>query len=362
VSPDGAPLHTPNAAAAGLSPAALESAYGIRRAAANMGSGQTVAIVDAYDDPKAEADMNQYRQHFGLPLCTSTSGCFKKINEYGATSPLPAKAQPAWGGEISLDLDMVSAICPLCHVVLVEALKDTSVTPDTPDSTDMYIAEHAAFSLDPDAVSNSWAAFEYRRETARDQLLVPTYPNTAVVAAAGDAGYGAEYPSADPNVISVGGTVLTKSTNKRGWTERAWSGTGSGCSAYEPAPSWQTPPFAGCGRETNDISAVGEGVAVYDSFRDPGGPWIGLSGTSVGTPIIAAMIALAGGHIHSPSQLYAARSANPGAFHDIVTGSNGTCGTSSSPTYSLCHAVAGYDGPTGVGTPHGIAGFRAGAS
>ncbi|HZZ95805.1 MAG TPA: hypothetical protein VFE19_02230 [Jatrophihabitantaceae bacterium] len=339
-------------APSGYGPADIQSAYNL--AGATSG-GKTVAIVDAYDDPNAEKDLAVYRQHYGLPACTTANGCFKKLNENGATSPLPS-VDYGWGVEISLDLDMVSATCPDCHVLLVEANGATDA--------DLYKAvDTAAATPGVAAISNSYGGAEASTQTADDAHF--NHPGVAITASSGDDGYGVSYPAASRYVTAVGGTSLTKASNARGWTETAWSGAGSGCSAYDAKPSWQTD--SGCAKRTvADVSAVADpntGVAVYDTANGCGTSsycdylislgivqgadgYVQVGGTSASSPIIASVYAL-GGHT-SASWTYA----HTGSLNDVTSGSNGSCGGS-----YLCTGTAGYDGPTGLGTPNGTGAF-----
>jgi hypothetical protein len=336
----------------GYGPASLQNAYVLP--SANAGSGQTVAIVDAYDDPNAAADLATYRSDWGLPACTTANGCFSKVNQNGQASPLPPPSgSTGWATEESLDIDMVSAICPNCHIVLVEA--------NSNNSGDLYAAENAAVAAGAKFVSNSWASCEYSGETQDDSQFF-NHPGVAITAASGDWGYldqgigcgTPSYPAASPDVVAVGGTSLTQDSSvPRGWAETTWSGTGSGCSGYEPKPSWQND--SGCANRTgNDVAAVADpntGVAVYDTY-DQGG-WLEVGGTSVATPVIASIYALVGApapNTYPASYLYA----HTGALNDVTSGADGTC----SPAY-LCTAGPGYDGPTGWGTPNGIAAFGA---
>jgi subtilase family serine protease len=316
----------------GYGPADLQAAYALPSASA--GSGQTVAIVDAFDDPTAESDLAQYRSFYGLPPCTAANGCFRKVNQTGGTLPMPPPS-PDWSLEISLDLDMVSAVCPNCHILLVEA--------NTNLNTDLYTAEDTAAALGANAISNSWGGGESSGETASDTHF--NHPGIAITASSGDDGYGVSYPAASRYLTAVGGTSLTRG-GSRGWTETAWSGAGSGCSAYEAKPSWQTD--SGCARRTvSDVSAVADpntGVAVLF-----GGLWFTVGGTSASSPIIASVYALAGNASSvNPGYPYS----HTGGLFDVVSGSNGSC----NPSY-LCTAQAGYDGPTGLGTPNGVSGF-----
>ncbi|MGH2887053.1 MAG: S53 family peptidase, partial [Solirubrobacteraceae bacterium] len=250
-----------NAAAAvnGYGPSSLDSAYNIPT---TQGAGRTMAIVDAYDDPNAASDLATYRSQFGLPACTTANGCFRKINQNGATSPLPA-ANAGWSSEIMLDIEMVSAVCPLCHILLVEA--------NSPTDANLGTAVNQAVAQGAVAVSNSYGG----SESSGDPSIGAEYyqhPGVAITVSSGDGGYGVEFPASYPYVTSVGGTSLSTASNSRGWTESVWStssseGAGSGCSRYETKPSFQTD--TGCTRRTvADVSAVADpatGVAVYDS-------------------------------------------------------------------------------------------------
>ncbi|MFF7645339.1 peptidase S8 [Streptomyces canus] len=332
----------------GYGPSDLQSAYGLTSAAANNGSGQTVAIVDAYDDPNAEADLATYRSYYGLPACTTANGCFKKVSQTGSTTSLPT-ADSGWAGEISLDLDMVSAIAPNAHIVLVEA-KSSSMA-------NLGKAVNEAVTLGAKFVSNSYGGSESSSDTSYDSSYF-NHPGVAITVSAGDEGYGAEYPAASKYVTSVGGTALSKSSTSRGWTESVWNtssteGTGSGCSSYDAKPSWQTD--TGCTkRMIADVSAVADpatGVSVYDSYGSDGTGWNTYGGTSASAPIIASVYALAGtpGSSDYPAQY---PYADTSALNDVTSGSNGSCSTS-----YFCTATSGYDGPTGLGTPEGVTAF-----
>ncbi|BBB01223.1 putative neutral zinc metalloprotease [Actinacidiphila reveromycinica] len=338
---------TPDATPSGFGPTDLSSAYALP----SGGSGQTVAIVDAQDDPNAEADLATYRSQYGLPACTTANGCFKKVNQTGGTS-YPT-ADSGWAGEISLDLDMVSAVCPSCHILLVEA---TSAS-----MTNLGTAVNEAVTLGAKYVSNSYGGGESSSDTSYDSSYF-NHPGVAITVSSGDEGYGAEYPAASKYVTAVGGTALKRSTGtSRGWTESVWNtssseGTGSGCSAYDAKPTWQTD--SGCSKRTiADVSAVADpatGLAVYDSYQASG--WQVYGGTSASSPIIASVYALAG----APASGTTPASypyAHTGSLNDVTSGSNGSC----SGSY-LCTAGTGYDGPTGLGTPNGTAAFTNGTS
>ncbi|ELS54367.1 S53 family peptidase [Streptomyces viridochromogenes] len=336
-------------APSGYGPSDLQAAYGLTSAAASNGSGETIAIVDAYDDPNAEADLATYRSHYGLPACTSADGCFKKVSQTGSTTSLPS-ADSGWSQEISLDLDMASATCPNCHILLVEA-KSASMT-------NLGTAVNEAVKLGAKFVSNSYGGSESSSDTSYDSAYF-NHPGVAITVSAGDSAYGTEYPAASRYVTAVGGTRLAGSSTGRGWTESVWrtsstEGTGSGCSSYDAKPSWQTD--SGCGkRMIADVSAVADpatGVSVYDSYGVTAG-WYTFGGTSASAPIIAGVYALAGtpGSTDYPAR-YPYTAAGTSALNDVTSGANGTCAT----TY-FCTAGTGYDGPTGWGTPQGLAAF-----
>ncbi|MGW1162149.1 S53 family peptidase [Streptomyces sp. NPDC002513] len=345
VAPRAADAATPS----GYGPSDLQAAYGLTAAAAAKGSGETIAIVDAYDDPNAESDLATYRSQYGLSACTTANGCFKKVSQTGSTTSLPTP-DAGWSEEISLDLDMASAICPNCSITLVEA-KSASMT-------NLGTAVNEAVKLGAKYVSNSYGGGESSSDTSYDSSYF-NHPGVAITVSAGDGGYGAEYPAASQYVTAVGGTALSKSSSSRGWTESVWNtssteGTGSGCSSYDTKPAWQTD--TGCAKRTvSDVSAVADpatGVSVYDSYGVTAG-WYTFGGTSASSPIIAGVYALAG----TPSSgSYPAKfpytAAGTSALNDVTSGSNGSCTT----TY-LCTARAGYDGPTGWGTPEGVAAF-----
>ncbi|WP_042395409.1 S53 family peptidase [Streptacidiphilus carbonis] len=333
---------TPNATPSGFGPSSLLSAYNLP---ANGGAGQTVAIVDAYNDPNAAADMAVYRSQYGLPACTVASGCFKQVSQTGSTSSLPSN-NSGWAGEISLDLDMVSAIAPNAHIILVEAR--------TASMTNLGTAVNEAVKLGAKFVSNSYGGSESSSDTSYDSSYF-NHPGVAITASSGDSGYGVEYPAASKYVTAVGGTSLRTASNSRGWTESVWStssteGAGSGCSGYDAKPTWQKD--TGCSKRTvADVSAVADpatGVAVYQTYGASG--WAVYGGTSVASPLIAAVFADAG----APSASYPAADlyAHTSSLNDVTTGSTASC----SPAY-LCTAETGYDGPTGLGTPNGLTAF-----
>ncbi|HVX45129.1 MAG TPA: S53 family peptidase [Mycobacteriales bacterium] len=337
-------LHTthtvqPQTAAAdpsGYGPTDLQAAYKVP----SSGATDTVAIVDAYDNPNAEADLAKYRSQYGLPACTTDNGCFTKLNQNGEQGSYPSP-DTGWAGEISLDVQMVSAVCPGCKIVLVEA--------NSASFGDLGAAENTAASK-ATVISNSWGGGDADDATYGKYF---NHQGVAITASSGDDGYqGGSYPASSSTVISVGGTSLNTASNDRGWDETVWDGTGSGCSATNAAIAGSDSADTGCGdkRAMNDVSAVADpntGVAVYDTYGGSG--WAVYGGTSASSPIVAALIGLSGkGSTVTPASFYG----NPDAFFDVTDGTNGSC----SPT-QLCNARAGWDGPTGSGTPNGIAAF-----
>ncbi|MDQ1073586.1 hypothetical protein QFZ32_009114 [Streptomyces canus] len=331
---------------AGLGPQDIQSAYSLP---ADGGAGQTIAIVDAYDNPNAEADLAVYRAQYGLPPCTTANGCFRKVDQRGGTNyPLPSNA---WAGEIALDLDMVSAAAPNADILLVET--------DNDGLENLAAGVDEAVALGAKYVSNSYG------RTGDDPTDLATYgssydhPGVAVVAASGDNKYGVSFPATLPSVTAVGGTTLTADpASARGWSETVWArdsyGPGSGCASHQTKPDFQQD--TGCaGRSVADVSAVADNVAVYLTYGSQGTGWQRYGGTSVATPVIASVYALAGPPRPGTSPNSYPYAAHGGGLNDITTGSNGTC----SVAY-LCNAGTGYDGPTGLGTPAGLAAFRSG--
>ena len=337
VDPSGRPVT--NATPRGYGPADLQSAYNLPSTTGSTWSlnGKTIAIVDAYDAPTAEQDLATYRSYFKLPPCSTANGCFRKVNQTGGTTPPAANA--SWAQEISLDLDMASAICPSCKIVLVEASSNSLVN--------LYTAVDQAANMGATVISNSYGGPEYSGET-NDEIHY-NHSGIAITVSSGDNGYGVEFPASSRFVTAVGGTSLQKASNSRGWTETVWTGAGSGCSAYITKPTWQSDA---CARRTvADVSAIADpntGVAVYDSYAYRGASgWLVFGGTSVAAPVIAGVYALGGAGSATAQTLYTSN-----AFFDVTSGSNGSCGGS-----YLCTGVIGYDGPTGLGTPNGVSAF-----
>jgi subtilase family serine protease len=340
----------------GLGPSQIQSAY---KLGGLQSGGKTVAIVDAYNDPKAASDLAKFRSTYGLPACTTANGCFKQVNETGATSPLPS-GDYGWAEEESLDLDAVSSACPDCKILLVEA--------SSASTADLVAAEDtAAKAAGVASVSNSWGGSEDSSILSEDSHF--NHPGVAITASSGDDGYGVSWPASSQYVTGVGGTTLTSASNARGWSETTWSGAGSGCSAFEPKPAWQTDP--GCAKRTvADVSADADpnsGLGVYDTYNNCGTSsfcdslieagiaqgldgWAQVGGTSLSSPLIASVYALAGNSASVTAGSYPY--SHTSSLFDVTSGSNGTC----SPSY-LCTAGTGYDGPTGLGTPNGTSGF-----
>ena len=322
----------PAAAPSGYGPADLRSAY---KLTASGSASQTIGIVDAYDAPTAESDLAAYRTQFGLPTCSTANGCFRKVDQNGGTN-YPHR-NTGWAQEISLDLDMASAICPNCHILLVEA--------KTNSFANLGAAENRAVTMGASVVSNSWGGSDASDATYGSFF---NHPGVAITVSSGDAGYGVEYPASSHYVTAVGGTHLVVGGGTRGWTETAWSGAGSGCSTFNTALSGAAGAGTGCAlRAEADVSAVADpntGVAVRYN-----GKWLVFGGTSVASPIIAGVYALAGNEASIDNNYPYTHS---GSLFDVTSGSNGTC-----PTTQWCNARAGWDGPTGLGTPNGTGAF-----
>ena len=334
---------TPDAVPAGYGPSDIQAAYKLPAAS----GAPTVAIVDAYDDPNAESDLATYRSQYGLAACTTANGCFKKVNQSGATSPLPT-GNTGWAGEITLDLDAVSSACPACHILLVEA---------NDASDNLFTAVDTARTLGAKYISMSWGGTDDSTSPSYDTQY---FNHTGVVytASSGDDGYsaGVIYPSTSQYVVSVGGTSLNSASGTtRGWSESVWNGAGSGCSVSVAKPSFQSGISACTKRADTDVSAVADpntGLAVYITYGGSG--WSVYGGTSLSAPLIASVYALAGtpGASDRPNSYPYSHTGN---LFDVTSGSNGSC----SPSV-LCTGTAGWDGPTGLGTPNGTAAFTSG--
>ncbi|HEY2571310.1 MAG TPA: S53 family peptidase [Solirubrobacteraceae bacterium] len=382
-----------------LTPANVLGAYGLT--GLKPPTAQTIAIVDAFDDPTIAEDLQVFSAQFGLPACTEANGCFRKVNQAGATSPLPASGgapERSWAQEIATDVQVAHGICPSCRILLVEAESNANAN--------LYAAEQTAASLGATEISNSWGGEEPLSDSPAFD-----HPGIVITASSGDYGYlnwfaGAseyvDYPASSPHVVAVGGTRLSlNATTRTRESETVWNdggvtaggafkgagAGGSGCSMPFAAPAWQQSlanwSFVGCGsrRAVADVSADADpytGVAIYDSTESEGSKgWATIGGTSVAAPIIASVFALAGGAhgVAYPARtLYENALQSPASLHDVTVGSNGECrkpfekstGTSGCTTaeeaqtcsgQAICLAGGGYDGATGVGTPNGVLAF-----
>ena len=328
---NGQPLQVDPLARTAFGPTDLQSAY---KLPSTGGKGKTIALIDAYYYPNAEADLATYRKMYNLPACTSANGCFTQVdatgNDPSSLAPDP-KGCMGWFGETALDLQMASATCPDCNILLVEVSGSRG---------DFGGAVNEAVMLGAVAVSNSYGG--------KDSQDDPSYNHDGVLitAASGDKGYGVSSPASFTGVVAVGGTSLMRSASSRGWAEQAWSGSGSGCSAVVSQPPWQTE--MGCSRRAVvDVSAVGDprtGVAVFCSDTQ-GGNWQIVGGTSAAAPIVAGAFTVLNVK-PAPSFIWQ----NPADFFDVTMGSTSPTGCS---TPVLCTAGVGWDGPTGWGSPNG---------
>jgi len=331
----GRPFTSP--APSGLGPADFQDAYNLP--SSDHGKGMTVAVIDAYHHPTAEADLAVYRSTYGLSACTTQNGCFTQITSHGDQNWAPTNS--GWGLETALDLDTVSAICPNCNILLVESYGGWI--------RGLGKAVNEAVSLGANAISNSYDNREKDSNVNLNEKYF-NHPGVAITVASGDWSYNnyRTFPTSSNYVVAVGGTYLHRDGSQRGWSETAWSGSGSGCSDQFAKPKWQTD--TGCKNRTySDVAADASptsGAAVYDTEGYSG--WLVVGGTSLASPIIASVFALAGDSITYGKRVYQ----NPGKLYDVTSGNNGSC----SPSY-LCTAGPGFDGPTGLGTPNGIGDF-----
>jgi len=337
------PGATPDAGPTGIFPAKMKAAYGFNKIT-NYGAGQIIAIVDAYDDPNAEADFGTFNTEFKLPVCTTANGCFKKIFQTGTTPPADTTG---WSNEIAIDIQWAHAIAPAAKIYLVEANSNSF--------NDLLASVDVAVSSGASVVSMSWSGGEASNETSSDSHF--EVQHVVFVAASGDGGHSVGYPAASPFVVGVGGTSLTINNSTGAWvSETAWSGSGGGQSAYETEPSYQTGVQTSGKRGVPDVAYDGNpdtGVPAYNSYTCAGACYTGWDqwgGTSIGTPQWAALFAIANSSRHAASK---SRLTTPqvdlypvaeGDYHDITSGTNGSCGT-------LCTAKTGYDYVTGLGSP-----------
>jgi subtilase family serine protease len=351
--PDGfarPPIHVKPFAAtspSGFSPAQVRHVYGFDQIS-NLGAGQTIAIVDAFDDPNIESDLAVFSNAFGLPACTTSNQCFKKIYASGKKP----RTDPGWALEIALDVEWAHAIAPDAKILLVEAASNSFA--------DLLQAVDAAVLKGASVVSMSWGGGEFSSETSYDSHF--TAAGVTFTASSGDSGNGAEFPASSPFVVSVGGTSLALDSLSNRSSETAWSGSGGGLSVYEVEPLYQAManiPNPNGKRGIPDVAYNGDpntGFPVYDSVRYQGrSGWFQVGGTSAGAPQWAALFAIVNsmraGSGKSPlsstnTALYAlGSSAN---YYDVTSGTNGNCG-------AICTATAGYDYVTGIGSPKATA-------
>ncbi len=347
----------------GLDRADLRSAY---RLPESGGSGQTVAIVDAYNDPNAESDLKKYREKYKLSECTEANKCFKKINQTGEAKNYPTNGA-GWSVEMSLDLDMVSAVCPECHILLVEATNPTYSNMETAEN-EAAKWEETETKKKATEISDSWGGPERSGETSENSAF--EHSGIPITVSAGDECYINEcegyavpnFPAVAPGVIAVGGTELKKASNSRGWSESVWSepkseygaiGTGSGCSSYESKPSWETDKS--CSKRTDDdvaaVAACNSPLSIYDSYEREG--WFVECGTSAAAPIVAGVEALSSSEARKDGAEFFSKVGPKGKLFDVTEGSNYLSADGSCGSY-LCEAKVGFDGPTGWGTPDGV--------
>jgi subtilase family serine protease len=321
-----------------MSPSQIQAAYGL---GGSNASGRTVAIVDAYGYPNLERDLSTFRSHYGLPACTTANSCLKVESQSGGSS-LP-RFNLGWAQEQSLDVDAVSAACPTCHILVIEASTSSFANLGAAEIT-------AAGTPGVVAISNSYGGGDYSDASYGTYY---NHPGIAVTASTGDSGYqGASYPASSSYVTAVGGTTLHMSGTSR-VSESAWSGAGSGCSSYNPLPI-QSTFNTGCqDHAMADVSAAADpnygGLSTVSPSSSKSSSWSQWGGTSESSPIIASVYALAGGGYSNTTPYTQGSSSN---LNDITSGSNGSC----TPT-QWCKAGANWDGPTGLGTPRGTGAF-----
>jgi len=332
---------TPDVVTPGYGPGRLLDAYNFH-GVQDKGKGQVIALVDAFDDPTAEADLATFSAEFKLPACTTANGCFKLLYEGGKQPPADASG---WSNEIAIDTQWAHAIAPAATIMLVEAQSN--------GLRDLIAAVDVAVQHGATVVSMSWVGGEAPNESQVDTHF--NVPGVTFVAASGDGGHGVGYPSVSPFVVAVGGTSLSVNANGTWASETAWSGSGGGVSKFEAEPSYQASAQTTGQRGVPDVAYDGNpstGVPSYNSnvCAACSVGWGQWGGTSIGTPQWAALFAIANSlrvkngktALTQPQiVLYSVSEAN---YHDITSGSNGTCG-------SRCKAGPGYDFVTGLGSP-----------
>jgi subtilase family serine protease len=329
-----------------FTPAQIRHAYGFDKVT-NQGAGQTIGIVDAYDDANAEADLGVFSKRFGLPACTTANGCFLKT--YQASRKPAANAN--WAVEVSLDLQWAHAIAPQAKIVLVEASSN--------NLSDLLASVDVAVRHGASAVSMSWTSGEISGERNLDNHFASS--GVTFVAASGDSGSGVAYPATSPDVVAVGGTSLQLDANGNYASETAWSGSGGGQSVYEYEPLMQSqfpiPDDSRGKRGTPDVAYnanPGTGYAIYDSMGISGASgWFQVGGTSAAAPQWAALVVIANSMratqrktnlTSANGALYTAAKGRAPNFNAVNSGTNGSCG-------QMCDATVGFDYVTGLGTP-----------
>lgn len=349
------PIHVKKAATTsptGLDPTQIFHAYSIDQIGCShtgtwgdftlCGSGQTIAIVDAYGYPTAESDLSVFSNQFNLPVCTQANQCL-------TIHPMVGKVQDnqGWALETALDTQWAHAVAPGAKILLVQA-KSASF------SDLLSAVDYAASIPGVHQVSMSWGGSEFSSEPQYDYHFQVS--GVTFFASSGDSGSGASFPAASPNVVSVGGTTLNVDNSGNVNSETAWSGSGGGVSSYEPLPSYQsTYGITSSGRSIPDVSYNADpntGVPVYDSYGYQGSAgWFQVGGTSAGSPQWASITAIANTQRSTPMSssdfgaenlLYSAAtgSAYSSNYRDIILGNNGGF-----------QATTGYDLVTGVGSP-----------
>lgn len=357
----------------------LERAYGLAGAPSRAG---TIVVIGAGADPSLESDLGVYRSTYHLPACTSGNGCFRQVNYLGGAPYPPATGFNNQFGEeeiaveTSLDVDMASAACPQCKIISMQVpLRDGFFGNRKHINTAIShfaTGVQTARSLGASAVSISYG---YPTDKFSDKGAIAAQmdqPGMPIVSSSGDAGFAeraGQWPQSLTTVTSAGGTSLYPAGNDRGYSEVAWNGAGSDCSVdLPPAKGQQANISSYCGghRAASDVSAVADpytGVAVYDTYAPATGLPYGflvVGGTSVASPFIGGIYARAPQDptVEGPNTIYAAPRTD---FHDVTAGTNaglGYCRTVGIGN-PVCDAGPGWDGPTGVGTPNGLAGFEA---
>jgi subtilase family serine protease len=398
--------------AGGLTPADLASAYGFSSSAS---VSQTVAIVDAYNDPKIAGNLASFDSEYHLAACTVANGCLKVVNQTGGSTP-PANDTTGWSVEESLDVETVHSVCQKCKIILVEAKSSSGAN--------LATATDEAAKLKATEITNSYGGPE--SDSTTSQAAAYNHKGIVITASSGDDGYydfdllGEDgkvnvpnTPAALPTVVAVGGTSLDLGQTGKRLNETVWNDNGpkdiyeqafeqplgaggGGCSTKYAAPSWQTKvkdwKSTGCGskRLVADISAVADpftGFDVYDTdhcSKCVSKNWTTIGGTSLASPLIAAMWGLAGGAhgvAYPASTLY--KHLGSSDLYDVTVGGNGYCegiGASNcgdpntlgaglldcdysrsgavASGLAACDAAKGYDGPSGVGTPKGLKAFK----